>query len=371
MRSLKILVSLATAATVLTLGWASSASAADFFVFGKWNQKRGSIAQVPYGFGGNIPYAASAMASQTGGGNIVFSADSFTLSPYPYAQGIALGDIIQLATTFTFNGPQAGNQTLSPGPKASRNKTFSACPGLGTGCTTVNQGPAGNGRVKYTGTATQMGGVMQMLISGVGALSRRDGTGPPSTKCPAWGAACPIAVHNPLGGGGGLPQAVGGAKGAFNKNIIAGGPIHQVTETGLCNTVRTGGFAYGKCILGSTPGTGALGPGTTNSNYGFPWTTGMVTASATIGTIGPTHHVGTGTDSRTPAGSGLITVVAGGITNRSGGSTFVSLDTIQMRLAPLSIVAGAPALAPLGVAAFTALLALAGGYSLRRRSRRD
>ena len=138
-----------------------------------------------------------------------------------------------------------------------------------------------------------------------------------------------------------------------------------VTATGACPLFGTG------CILGSTAVAGT-GSGTGSDNYGFPWSTGMLTASATLGpaTLDSTF-IQTGSDGRTSMGSGPITLVAGMLTARDVGTSYASIDTVTMLLAGTGGIGNAPALAPVGIAAFTALMALAGGYGLSRRNRRD
>jgi hypothetical protein len=79
-----------------------------------------------------------------------------------------------------------------------------------------------------------------------------------------------------------------------------------------------------------------------------------------------------GSDNRTAGGSGNLTLVAGGISNRyDAGTSYVMIDKISARMVSDAVVTGSPSMGPAGLATFTALLALAGGYSLRRRSRRE
>ena len=165
MRSLKIFLSLVSAIAMLGLTGASTAGAADFFVFGKWHQQRGTRVGIPIGGGGNINHAASAMATQMGTGapTIVFQTGAFARAAAPFTIPISQrASIQQLGTSFAFNGPQSGMRTLSSGTKASRAANFSGCPGLPAGCATVNGGTA-NGRVQYTAGANQFGGSMNML----------------------------------------------------------------------------------------------------------------------------------------------------------------------------------------------------------------
>ncbi|MCH2184180.1 MAG: hypothetical protein MK108_19450 [Mariniblastus sp.] len=368
MRSLKNFLSLVTAVTMLGLGWTSTAGAADYFVFGQWHQQRGKTVGIPVGNGGNINQAASAMATQMGTGpaTIVLEVGAFARAAVPFTIPIASRTTIQqLATSFNFAAPQAGNQTLAPGVKASRPANFSACPGQLTGCATVNGGTK-NGRVQYTAGPNNFGGSMNMLIDGSGTLSRvvPGGTG---GACPAApGGNCPIVDHDQIGGIG--LQAPGFSPGLTDINSLPAGARVQVLATGGCPAPLS--FLQG-CILSSTPVAGT-GPGGGSTNYGFPWTTGKISATATLGPATPnTTLVQTGTDMRTSMGSGRLTLVGSSVSQRFVGVNYVSIDTITMTLAPVAAAAAAPALAPVGIASFTALMALAGGYGLSRRNRRN
>jgi hypothetical protein len=368
MRSLKIFLSLVTAVTMLGIGGASTAGASDFFVFGQWHQQRGKTVGIPVGGGGNIHHDASAMATQMGTSpaTLQLQAGAFAQAAAPFT--IPIGSrtsIQQLATSFNFFGPQIGAGLVAPGVKTSRPANFSACPGKLTGCVTVNDGTK-NGRVVYTAGANNFGGAFNMMISGSGTLSNvyPGGSGGSCTLAP--GGNCPIVAHSQIGGVG--PQAAGFAPGGTDINNLPGGPKAQVLATGACPAPLN---MLNGCILSSTPVAGT-GDGAGSTNYGFPWTTGMITGQATLGPLTPdSNYVATGTDMRTSMGSGSLTLVASAIAHRFVGVNYVSMDSIKMTLAPESVAASAPALAPVGIAAFTALMALAGGYGLSRRNRRD
>ena len=69
-------------------------------------------------------------------------------------------------------------------------------------------------------------------------------------------------------------------------------------------------------------------------------------------------------------GAGNITLTTGAITKRNAGSTYASQDQIVMALIPTTSSATTPSMAPVGIAAFMGLMALAGGYRLRRKQNR-
>ena len=99
MRSLKIFLSLVAAVGML----ASTAGAADFFVFGKWHAQRGTRVGIPIGNGGNVQHVASAMATQMGTGapTIVFQTGAFQKAAAPFTIPISQrASIQQLGTSF-------------------------------------------------------------------------------------------------------------------------------------------------------------------------------------------------------------------------------------------------------------------------------
>jgi len=378
MRNQKIHKALAVASVTLMMGWSTAAVAADFFVFGTWHNTRG-LAVLPLATGGNVRNAASAQVSQPGGTKqtLVFGTSAFSRPGSKFSQALAYiaPSLVQLATTLTFEAPTATNRTIVTGPKASRGVNFSACPanGILTGCTAGMIDPAlsKDGRLVYTASAAQFGGVMQMMMSGTGTVTIKIGDGTdPAYSCPIYGlvlSQCPLVLNSGFGGGGGVnPQLPGAVLGDGGPIVLAAGAMAQVTATGTCLTGMKG------CIVGSFT-IGQSAGGGNIQNWGAPFTAGDVHGSVLIGRLGGrSTQTGMGSDNRTAGGSGNLTLVAGGISNRmNAGNSYVMLDKVTARLAPVSAVTGSPSMGPAGLAAFTALLALAGGYSLRRRSRRE
>ncbi|MFP6578481.1 MAG: hypothetical protein VCC02_01645 [Myxococcota bacterium] len=367
---------LTATAMALTFAWTASAGAADFFVFGNWHSKRG-LSQMPVMTGGNTRAAASAQVTQPGGANktIVFQTDAFTrTAPITFWYGLAYiaPSLVQLATEFAMQGPQAVNRSVKTGPKTSRNANFSACPAQAilTGCTAPMPSLPLDGRLTYTASTDQLGGVMQMLITGLGTLTLNTGEKATNTayNCVAIGTnptSCPKVLHSDIAGSGN-PQLVGATLGNGGPITLFPGPFAQVTSTKVCLTGMKG------CIGGSVLA-GVTGGGGIIANWGAPFTAGNIVGSVALGRIGgPSTISGMGSDNRTAGGSGNLTLVAGGISNRlNATSSYVMFDTVNMRLAPTTAVTGSPSMGPAGLATFTALLALAGGYSLRRRSRRE
>jgi hypothetical protein len=103
-------------------------------------------------------------------------------------------------------------------------------------------------------------------------------------------------------------------------------------------------------------------PADSNWNWGFPWTTGTVTAQNKQ-PGGSSTLTAMGSDSRDALGAGKITLVAGGTTRRKGAAQdFAALDVINMTFAPLL-----PSMSRPGLVAGAVLMLLAVGYAYRRR----
>jgi hypothetical protein len=192
---------------------------------------------------------------------------------------------------------------------------------------------------------------MQMLISGTGGVSVGIGISPTRIQ------------HQPLGGGGGAPQEVGGSFANTATNLLPAGPITTgaVCATGPC-------AADGGLIV--VPGVVA-GTRTPSTNFitGFPWTTGMVSAIVTT-KLPETNSslTGTGSDNRTALGLGNITLVAGGMAVRKpSNAAFPSLDTVTMQIKAQNL----PSMSPMGLAALAALIALGAGHAASRRRNRS
>ena len=262
--------------------------------------------------------------------------------------------VVQVSTQFDFAGPlndgimKSGFATTSPHGRLA--PSFTWCNGNTAGanpnpaCTAPALGNP-NGLVKYTKGVHGFGGTMRMLLNGGGDLSIQVGGVQNSLANPM------VVLHNVIGGGGGT-QIFGGAYAATNKNVLAGGPItipgHTFGTAGLiCKpgvdcanlTVVCPGVPGGPGCLGAPgamPGVQVnTGPASTNTNYGFPFTTGQVKAQVTVvaGTA-PETFTTTGNDGRGIDG-GNIVLVAGGVTLRGSGSSFASLERVSMTLLPV------------------------------------
>ena len=118
-------------------------------------------------------------------------------------------------------------------------------------------------------------------------------------------------------------------------------------------------------ILTGGPQVGTFGSSATINNNGMPLTTGMVVISGSMGGAPPTTFTISGSDTRTPNGSGMVTLVAGGISNNLGAfstTTLVRTSVSMTLVAPGTV----PAMKPV-LAAGVALAMLGLGFAFRKR----
>ncbi|MEE3328583.1 MAG: hypothetical protein VX252_14690 [Myxococcota bacterium] len=379
---------------------------------------------------GGIPGAANVPVDTGAPG-----APAFTLPPSAFSSIPTVGWVMpvagnptvqQLASTFTFMGPgpfgpnasgnplpakmQANAWSQDPNQAARVGATFSWCPGGGAtamgggagvqNCT--NPGDATptaagnwNGRIKYTPGANAFGGTMSMIMGGVGWVAIRIATPAPSG---------PRLGHQLVGGGQGRKAQIQGIGYAvYNFNDFPAGPFHKNFRTWTQCTQATpprpytdnfaGLPAIGTPAGGTKPAVGPIAgrlfcenviwqgtnfgnfiPPDSNINFGFPWTTGMITVSETgfNGTKpASTVLVNTGTDNRTSMGVGTITLVAGAITHRYSNNNpagpnpqnFAAMDIVNMTFGGSPV----PAMSPMGLASAAVLIVLAVGYAFRKR----
>ncbi|MFT5441800.1 MAG: hypothetical protein ACI8W3_000842 [Myxococcota bacterium] len=390
---------------VLSLAFAGTANAKAFTMAGSWYQNRGPLVDIPINGG---PVLCIGGALQTGcvgffkpagggipGGGAVSAVGvapaAFTIPDNAFAQAlgaqtVAVGivpTVVQLVTTFVFDGPANVGQALGASPTfaagapaafgkdawsndagqtARLAATFAWCPGIGgPACAagTLATGSAGiQGRIGYTPGANAFGGTMGMMLSGGGATSIIAGSA----------AGVPFLAHLPIMGAGTNPQA-GGVGYAFQNVVILGSaPLYFgfMTSTGNGSGLLT---STGPPL---TTGNATMSPvviaGDTNVNFGMPWTTGTVSVknTETLGGMGQTGSItAMGSDSRTAAGKGRITMVAGGTSHR----TLSTLDFEALEVIVLDFNDGSPtpSMGPAGLATVAMLMALSAGYAIRNK----
>lgn len=368
MKSIRI--SSGALALLSCLAFAVPASAGDSFqMIGSWLQRRGNAVQIPALPVQGVP--ANTIITQTGASprtiNIPTGAFKRTAAPGgTNVVPVPVPSLAQLATNFDISGPAATTLQGQPGNVLQANAwqltrpnaSFNWCPGATNNPNCANRdssipaggmAPAGSGTyhgiIRYSNTnPNRFGGTMQIVLStanqGPGAVGRNFG---------------PTQVaHFPVSGMG--RQVMGGRyTQPIDTNYLSAPPITvPVSRTSAMGVILQGG-----------PQVGTFGTGTTNRNFGMPWTTGLVVASGSNGgAVTQTIWSFSGSDGRTSMGAGNITLVSGGLGQRLGlGLTFVNADTISMTLAAPGTV---PAMTP-AVAAGAALLMLGVGFALRKR----
>ncbi len=364
----------------------------------------GSMHNIPLGFpnddamiNGDITLSGKAPA------NIIAPQSGLIMGGYSALLPLMGTNNVQITSMFTmFTAPGATgglvfNSMNGPGP-------FSFCPGTvpgtpGAACpvsgtmTVLSLPPQGtgtrNGRLIYLG-GSGFGGVSQVFLDGGGLVTR---------PAQGFGFGSPIfqAAHEIFGGGGGGLQAIGGPYGFTDPNMLNGAiytqPKTAPTTVGTISGAQAGPYVTTMNALTSCPsttmggaypnipltGTAACVTATTMAplktggigntfNTGFPFTTGTVLAQQTTNTAaGADLFTVAGSDARTSRGIGNITLVAGGLAERTNnsnptGAAGGSVDTISM-----TISEKAPSMSGAGFAAAALLMVLGTGYAMRRR----
>jgi len=237
-----------------------------------------------------------------------------------------------------------------PGPVNSTGGGGFEMIGFVTNCVaSKNAGGPGayNGIVQYQGNGANLfGGTMAIMLDNGGFVTVIVGTQ----------GGQPVIAHQPIGTPGATgnlrSQVTGGGYALFNTAYLQPGPGNVGFMTNpTANKITTVGP--------SIPG---LIPADVNFNWGFPHTTGQITvmkAETIIGNPATTTFVAQGTDSRTAAGVGNITLVSGGLSHRliSGNHT-PALNIVNMTFTPEP--------GPTLMLA-TSLLAIGGLYAFLRR----
>jgi hypothetical protein len=168
-------------------------------------------------------------------------------------------------------------------------------------CGAPSAGSPVQGRLRYTRTANQFGGPAVGAFNGVADLAVPVAALPPCSYGGGANPNCLAAFANatPI-----APAAVGGSFGLSVQAAAAPnmpGVFHATIAANGQILALFGGFA--------------TVPGEAVTSFGAPWTTGMITVSVS-GAV-PMAFMTTGTDLRTPAGSGVVSMVAGSVSVRT------------------------------------------------------
>ena len=365
------------------------------------------------------------------GGNISVNGGapaSFTVPPGAFgqnlgAQVVALpinATVQQLSTQMPFNGPPTSNQTSlmvagndgltamnwqakfqanafsqDPGQVAAGRiqKSFTWCPGVGgaacsnAGLATGTGGPNYNGLVRYKNPGGNgFGGTMAMMSQSGGYVSlalTKQAFGIPTTAPTGMSRAMAHQAFGSIGGTISRPAWPGLGYNAVRVQNFPGAPIYQnfgINTACVPNVLPPSPANCSQIVSQGPPLSLMIGPSTTiplgippdqNINFGFPWTTGTVTAQHTgvtaMGGADTETLSAMGYDNRTPAGAGRIVMVAGAVSHRfsaasSNPRNFSGLDVVRLDFSTQVPTMSAPA-----IGAVVTLMLLAGGYMARRR----
>jgi hypothetical protein len=313
---------------------------------------------------GRVLPTASAMLTQSTGGNITILPGQFTAPGNPVNQPTFLANtsVFQVLTAITIQWPAAKAQFQAGGRTGADTVTFCAgdtvtasgnpaCPGPG------DAGNAINGLMRYTRTDNELGGVARGALGGFADVAVRVNAAAPCAAG-AGGSlnpACQVifALATPAGTGA-QGAAFGVIVGTSGAGPADGRFYMSVSAAGAIQTIQS---------------TNPLGPGLPNpaTSYGGPWTGGQLTISVTEN-VGATSEVFiiSGSDNRTVNGAGTLSMVSGSVSDRT--LTGPNANRGWMNLTIGKGVGSAPALSPHAMGAVMGMLALAGFYVARRRS---
>lgn len=252
--------------------------------------------------------------------------------------------LFQLASSIMAAVPN-GPAVLSGGGRTGPS-TVSWCPGFVLPAPGVNPGCLGpasgsplTGLLRYTRTASQFGGPAAAAFGGTRNVAVRVGS-----SAPCAGPGCVFGI-------GSL---------AFPNTPAVGNAFGSTLATRPSNV--PGVFSGSVTAFGSIAALGApIGnfPASSATSWGGPWTTGMLTVSLTG--PGAAVLITTGTDTRNAAGSGVVSMVAGGLVQRSNFGPTVTAGWLNL-LVPEPV-------GGLGTAAALATLALCHAATRVRRLR--
>jgi hypothetical protein len=369
-------------AVIAALGLAVSASAQithSLPMTGQWFQNRGPLVDIPINggpqlcFGGNnvmtgcinlFRPATGGIKDATGIQSLMITAGTsasdpadFTMPTNAFTQMLPpqhthvsiIPTVVQLDTQFQLIGPPletAGpnvdrifeeNAWAVQGHTGRLGLSFAWCPGVGgplcpdpRPTVNGNTGPE-NGLVRYSNPGgNAFGGTMAMLTNtppGNGAIWVVVGTagGPMNT---------PLLLRQNFSGMG--RQHPGAGYAVSDTDMLAAGPIYLGFMTSNQTALQTGLNGPMNGLITFVGGFQFSAPPDNNTNWGFPWTTGNVFVQdiqTNMGAMATTTISASGTDNRTQAGAGTISLVAGGTSHRVGAVTdFKAFDIVTMEL---------------------------------------
>lgn len=320
------LVGLIVVGFALSLVWAMSAQAqtATYSLTGNTRGQIGNGLPLPVTFqpAPNGKVIINGTVKQTTGADpkkMIFAAGNLNFPAQPSTAFVAKANpnVFQVRTSLTFTGPNGGAATFSAGGRSGI-PTFTWCPGqlatlnggVNPSCVnpTLSAGAEPTASIRYEAGAAQFGGVSQPGVSGGANVALRGGGSYAPCAAQTLGGTdinCNAAFSqvnpSPVGVVGG-PLTPGNVQSAFP--VPAAGNIRPINVSifGAITAIGSLGQA-----LGTFPANNVV------ADYGAPWTTGKVTIKAP--TAAETFYL-QGSDMRVN-GIGTISLVAGGVSNRS------------------------------------------------------
>lgn len=275
--------------------------------------------------------------------NLISQAGYTVILPVP-----SLPSYVQFTTGLGAQAPAPGATAMfSAGAKGSRPANFSWCPGAtaNPACTTVLTGGSQGTRpgiVKYTAGANQFGGTMRVLNTGPFSWYSVIATVPTYL----------VKLNNEAGGTGEIVAGPGYSAYAVE---AAGAGDRVFASPPMVPTY------YGAYSIITDPGTEVSTlPASGSYGWGFPFTTGMVYIQNPWASPGPYLTISaTGSDNRTPAGVGNISMVAGGLLGSPSGFFIGQIVTLTLNV---------PEPGRVGMLASGVVFIALVGYSRRRRA---
>ncbi len=313
---------------------------------------------------GKVLPAPGAVVNQTGTDpmNLAIPPAALTWSPVPFVVPVASNNtaVFQVLTTLGITAPFGSTPVLSAGGRTGA-ATVSYCPGQAvtpTGNPACASGsaaphPSVKGIMIYTSTSNQFGGPVNGRVFGGADVAINVLMTPPTmcVNCPAFMA---LASPNSTSNGGIGAAFLSGSTGATSPGV-APSP-GRLTVSGI-----TGFGAITAAML--TP---SLLPGLPNpaTQFGGPYTTGMLTLTAPLALGMAEVFTLTGSDARV-SGVGAISLVGGSLSNRAVSGPNANRGWLNLTIgAPLGAL---PSMSGPGIAALVGLMSLAGGYAMRQR----
>lgn len=253
--------------------------------------------------------------------------------PTQLPRGQVVDSRIHLAVSTNLNvqfpNPTGGSVTLSaggrPGPAivswcaGSPPPTGSFNPGcFGPNTTALGGQPPANGFVRYKATRSQFGGVGSAKVLG--------------TVKVFWNVGNLLAGEVPCQGGPDCLVGVGLITPA-SRSVVGQGfgvtemtpPVVNPTGVWTASIQANGAVALGNPVATPNPTQDLDGngfqdfPGAGATSWGFPWTTGQLLISATLGSTFVENQIvfRTGADGRNANGSGVVSLVSGSLSRRT------------------------------------------------------